>query len=125
MEVLALTCPEGELGSTLLFEHGGGQSSNPLWVARILFRRPFRERLALGEVVIVFVKHCRREAMRSLVKLQDLVELDEPPLGGSSVATTLGYPKGQAMDLDDDDEEQEEDMSGVQHILGEVNLGLG
>ena len=53
----------------------------------------------------MFVKHYRREAMRSLVKLQDLVDLVEPPLGGSFVVTTSGQRKGEAMELDDDDEE--------------------
>ena len=60
--------------------------------------------------------------MQSLVKLHDLVE---PPLGGSSAATTSWNPKGEAMELDGDNEEQEEDMLGVQHIPGEVNLKLG
>ena len=61
----------------------------------------------------MFTKHCGREAMQSFIKLQELVNLDEPPLGGSSAATTSGQPKGEAMELDDDDEEQEEDTLGV------------
>lgn len=113
VEVRALTHLEGELGSSLLFEHDGGQSANPLWVVRILLERLFRERLAFGLVVEVFAKHYRREAMRGMVKLQDLVDLVKPPLGGSSIAIASGQPKGEAMELDDDDEEQEEDISGV------------
>ena len=68
-EVRALTFLEGELGSILLFEHGGGQRANPLWVARILLGRLFHECLALGWAVEVVAKNCRREAMRSLGKL--------------------------------------------------------
>ena len=49
----------------------------------------------------------------------------EPPLGGSSIATTSGKPKGEVIELDDDDEEKEEDILGIQYILGEANLGLG
>jgi hypothetical protein len=60
-----------------------------------------------------------------MVKLQDLVDLAEPPLGGLSIATASGQPKGEAMELDDDDEEQEVDILGVQYNLGEANLGLG
>jgi len=46
-EVRALTRLKGELGSTLLFEHGEGQSANPLWVACILLRRLFHEWFSL------------------------------------------------------------------------------
>ena len=63
--------------------------------------------------------------MRSLGKLQDLVDLAETPLVGSSSTTTSGQPKGEVVELNDDDEEQEEDMSGIQYNPGEVNLGLG
>lgn len=108
-EVHFLTCLEGELGSSLLFEHGGGQQASPLWVVRILLRCMFCERMALGWAVEVFTKHYRREAMRSMVKLRDLVDLDEPPLAGSTTVSALGQPKGEAMELDDDDEEQEDD----------------
>ena len=47
-----------------------------------------------------------------MVKLQDLVDLAEIPLGGTSVATTSGSTNEEEMDLDDDEEEQEEDMLG-------------
>ena len=73
----------------------------------------------------MFAKHYRREAMRSMVKLQDLVDLAEPPLGGSFVVIASGKPKGEAMELDEDDEEQEEDMSSRQHSPEKANLGLG
>lgn len=54
------------------------------------------------------------------MKLQDLLDLVKPPLGGSS-----GKPKREAMELDDNDKEQEKDMSGRQHSSGESNLDLG
>ena len=60
-----------------------------------------------------------------MVKLQDLVDLVEPPLGGSSTTTTSGQPKGEAIELDDNGEEQEEDILGVQYNRGEANLRLG
>ena len=53
-------------------------------------RAPFHERLDLGRVVEVFAKHHRREAMRNMVKLQDLVDLVEPLLGGSIVPSASG-----------------------------------
>ena len=59
----------------------------------------------MGWAVEVLVKHYRREAMQSMVKLQDLVNLVKPHLGGSSATSTSGKPKGEAMELDDDDEE--------------------
>jgi hypothetical protein len=60
---------EGELNSSLLFEHGGSQRASPLWVVCILLEHLFREWLDLGWVVELFMKHHRREAMRSMVKL--------------------------------------------------------
>ena len=48
-----------------------------------------------------------------MVKLQDLIDLAEPPLGGSTIASTSMKPKDEAMELDDDDEEHEEDTTGV------------
>lgn len=60
-----------------------------------------------------------------MVKLQDLVDLDEPPLGWSSTMLSSGKPKDTVMELDDDDEEQEEDILGIQYSTGEANLRLG
>ena len=62
-KVRVATRLEGELGYTLLFDHGGGKSASSLWVACILLRFLFREWLALGRAVEVFTKHSRREAM--------------------------------------------------------------
>lgn len=81
-EACALTCLEGELSSNLLFEHGGRNTSISLWVIHILLGRLFQERLALGWTMEALAKHYQRESMCSLVKLQDLVDLGEPPLGG-------------------------------------------
>ena len=81
---------EGELNVSLLFEHGGLQPASTLWVAHILLGRLFPERLALGRTVKAFAKHYHKEVMRSLVKIQDLVDLAEPPLGGLSASTSAG-----------------------------------
>lgn len=42
--------------------------------------------------------------MRSMVKLQDLVDLAEPLVGGTSKALTSDHPKDEAMELDEEDE---------------------
>lgn len=99
-EARALTHLEGELSCTLLFEHGGRQTTSSLWVVHILLGRLFWERLSLGRIVEAFAKHCQREAMCSLVKLQDLAELVEPPLGGTSTTISLGKTKEEVMELD-------------------------
>ena len=46
---------------------------------RILLNRLSRERKALGKAVEVFSKLQRRDIMRSMVKLHNLVDLAEPP----------------------------------------------
>ena len=51
--------------------------------------------------------------MRSMVKLQDLVDLVEPPLGGTSGASTSDHPKDEAMELDGEDEYQDEATAGA------------
>ena len=124
-EAPALTHLEGELSSTLLFEHGGRQTANSLWVVCILLGCLFQERLALGRTVEAFAKHYQREAMHNLVKLQDLVDLVDPPLGGTPATIVSEHTKEEAMELDDEEEEQEEDTSGGQRSPGEANLGLG
>lgn len=103
-EAHALTHLEGELSSTVLFEHGGRKTASPLWVVHILLSHLFWERLALGQTVEAFVKHYWREAMHSLVKLQDLVDLVEPPLGGTHPTTASGQTKDEAMELDAEEE---------------------
>ena len=91
---------EGELNATLLFEHGGCQSESPLWIAHILLNRLFRERLALGRTVKVFAKHYHKEIMRGLMKIQDLVDLAEPPLWGLLAAASTGQWRSEDMELD-------------------------
>ena len=56
-ESQAMTHLEGELTSTLLFEHGGSHLGNTLCVVHILLGRLFCERLALGLMVEAFAKH--------------------------------------------------------------------
>ena len=92
-----------------------------LWVACILLGFLFHERLALGWTVKFFAKHYLKESMRSLVKLQDLVELGEAPLGSFAATTSLCQMKNEAMGLD---EEHVEDTRGGQGSPGEANLNL-
>lgn len=68
-EIHSLTCLEREMNSSLMFEHGGGKISNPLWVVHILLGRLFKECLVLGWAMEVFAKYQWREAMRFMVKL--------------------------------------------------------
>lgn len=49
----------------------------------------------------MYARFQRREIMRCMVKLNDLEELVEQPLGGTLGASTLGIPKDEAMDLDE------------------------
>ena len=70
---------EDNLNSALLFEHGGSQRASQLWITRILLGRLSQERKALGKAVEVFAKLQRRDIMRSMVKLHDLVDLAESP----------------------------------------------
>ena len=56
----------------------------------------------------MFVKFQCREIMRGLVKVNDLEELAEPPLGGTLEASTLGPLKEEMLDLQVDDAMWEE-----------------
>ena len=78
-----------------------------LWVARILLGRLFHERLALGRTVRVFAKHYRKEVMHRLVKIQDLVDLAEPLMGGLFASMSMGQRRNDEMELDMGEEEQE------------------
>ena len=89
---------------TLLFEHGGRQSGSLLWIAYIILSRLFRERLTLGQTVKVFAKHYRKEIMRGLVKIQDLVDLAEPPQGGLLATTSARQWRSEDMELDVEEE---------------------
>ena len=116
---------EGELNATLLFEHGGLQQASTLWVARILLGQLFRERLPLGRTVKAFAKHYQKEVMCSLVKIQDLLELDEMPLGGLSASTSSGQMRNEEMELDVEEEEHAQNTRGGQGNPREANIGLG
>ena len=59
--------------------------------------------------------------MHSLVKLQDLVDLGEAPLGSFAATTSLCQMKNEAIGLD---EEHVEDMWGGQGSPREANLNL-
>lgn len=124
-EIRILTRLEDDLNSSLLFEHGGGQRANPLWIARILLGCLARERLALGRVVEVFAKLQRREIMRSMVKLHDLGDFVEPPWRGMMEASTSGLPRDESMELDEAIGNHDEDTAGTSTSPGEANLGLG
>ena len=51
----------------------------------------------------MFAKFQRRDIMRCMVKLNDLEELVEPPLGGNSGISTSDLSKDMEMDLDESD----------------------
>lgn len=95
-----------------MLEHGGSRKVSQLWVTQILLRRLFRERLNVGQVVKSYIKFQRREMMRALVKLNELEEVVEPPLGGLLEASASSMPKDFVQDLDENivalDEEGEE-----------------
>ena len=78
-EIHTLFCLEEDLNSTLLFEHGGGQRPNELWLTHILLGCLSQERTTLGKAMEVFAKLQRRDIMHSMVKLHGLVDLAKPP----------------------------------------------
>lgn len=92
---------ERELDASLLFEHGGGPREIQLCVTRILLGWLFREHLVHGQAVKIYSRFQRREIMQCMVKLNDSEELAEPLLGGTSGASTSGFSKDEAMDLDE------------------------
>ena len=63
--------------------------------------------------------------MRSMVKLHDLVDLVEPPWWNLVKASTSGWSRDEAMDLDAEVEEQDEEVTEPLASLVETNLGLG
>lgn len=79
----------------------------------------------MGQTVKVFAKHYRKEVMRGLVKIQDLVDLAEPPLGGLSAATSTGQRRSEDMELDVEEEESEQNAQDTPDIPGEANIDLG
>lgn len=112
VERLALFRLEKELEATLLFEHGGDYRANPLWVTQILLGRLFHERLSLGRAIKSFAKFQCREMMRGLLKLDDLEDVAEPPLGGNQELSVSRMPRDKPMDMEAEDavlEEAKED----------------
>lgn len=93
---------EQELDAAFRFEQGGGQGSSPVWLTQILLGRLLRERLVLGRAIKMFTKFQRREIMCCMVKLNDLEELAEPPLGGTPGASPSTPPQEEAMDLEEE-----------------------
>ena len=71
------------------------------------------------------MKYQWRKAISIMVKLQDLVDLVEPPLGETSGASTSDHPKDEMMELDEEDEYQDEATASAQFSLGEANFSLG
>ena len=116
---------EGELNTTLLFEHGRCQPASMLWVARILLGRLCWERLAFGQTMKAFAKHYHKEVTHNLLKIHDLVELVEPPLGGLFASTSVGHRWNDKMELDVGEEEQEPNVQGGRDSPDETNIGLG
>ena len=124
-EIRTLTRLEDDLNSALLFKHGGGQRASELWITRILLGRLLWERTTLGKEVEVFAKLHRRDIMRSMVKLHDLVDLAEPPWRGMAEASSSGRPWEEAMDLDEAIEHWDTEVAKEPASPSEANLGLG
>ena len=62
--------------------------------------------------------------MRCMVKLNNLEELVEPPLGGTPGASTSAQPKDAAMDLEEEEGHPEEENELAQFSPGEANYGM-
>lgn len=111
---------EKELEATLGFEHGRRQQASPLWVTRIMLGRLFKERLDLGRAIKAFAKFQHREIMRSLVKVNDLEELVEPPLGGVPEASTSGPSREELRDMEMEDAMRDAANEDPNYSPGEV-----
>ena len=62
--------------------------------------------------------------MRCMVKLNDLEELVEPPLGGTLGASTSAPPQDEAMDLEEEARRLAEANDMAQFSPREANFGL-
>ena len=76
----------------------------------------------MGKAVEVFAKLQRRDIMRNMVKLHDLVE---PPWKSMADIYSVRRPHEEAMDLDEVLENQDKEAVESLTSLGEANLGLG
>lgn len=65
---------------------------------------------------MVFAKLQRRDIIRSMVKIHDLVDLAETPWRNLAEASTLEWSRDEPMDLD---------VADPLASPGEANLGLG
>ena len=83
------------------------------------------ERTTLGKAMEVFTKLQRRDIMRSMVKLHDLVDLTEPSWRGMAKASSSRRQREEAMDLDDATELRDAEATEEPTSPGEANLGLG
>ena len=62
--------------------------------------------------------------MQGLVKVNDLEELAEPPLGRTPEASTSGRPKEEMLDLEVEDAMREDANADTWFSLGEAQAGL-
>lgn len=95
-----------------------------LWITRILLGRLCREQTMLGKAVEVFTKLQRKDIMCSMVKLDDLVDLVEPPWRDMAEASTSNRSREEAMDLDVEVENWDEDVVEPSASPSEANLVL-
>ena len=63
--------------------------------------------------------------MHSMVKLHDLVDLEEPPWKSMADSHSGRRPREEAMDLDEALENQDEGATEPPTYSSEANLGLG
>ena len=108
----------------MLFEHGGSYRARPLWVTRILLGRLFRESLSLGKAVKSFAKFQCREMMRGMVKLNELEDVVEPPLGGHQEASVSRLPRDDPLDMEVDDATLEEAEEEARFNPSKSQIGL-
>ena len=80
---------------------------------------------ALGKVEEVFAKLQRRDIMRTMVKLHDLVDLAKPPWRGMAKVLMLGMERDESMELDEDIGNHDEEVANALTSPGEANLDLG
>ena len=72
----------------------------------------------------MYARFQRREIMWCMVKINDLEELVEPPLGGTLGVSTSGLPNDEAMDVDESIGLQEEAKLAALFSASEANIGL-
>lgn len=100
IDLSILTSLERELQATFRFEDGNGRLVNLLWEVRILLGILLLERTTLGRAIKQFAKFQRREIMCGMVKLNDLQDMEEPPLNGGieTSSVNLRQQEGNGME---------------------------